>query len=238
LEALSDVFKTTDSKTPRRVILGGHDRGARICHRLAVDFSHPPESKSIYSTLNLTVLGAVLIDIVPTLEQWQAFANPALAKGYFHWPLLANPEVATDIIAAYGGDKWCRAANTRIAGDNPQAIERLSSDGAQDVYAELFKERETLYYTALDYAAGAVPEPAEQGEDQKAGRKVSVPLLVMFSKARLGAGLDVAEIWKNWIADGVDYEGYGVGEGYGHYLPEEAYDIVNPKIEAFIKKVT
>ncbi|KAK5035206.1 hypothetical protein LTS07_002642 [Exophiala sideris] len=238
LEALSQVFKTADSTSPRRVILGGHDRGARICHRLAVDFSHPPESKSIYSSLNLTVLGAILIDIVPTLEQWQAFSNPAVAKGYFHWPLLANPEVATDIIAAYGGDKWCRDANTRIAGGNPQSIERQSSDGAQDVYAELFKERETLYYTALDYAAGAVPEPAEQGEDQKAGRKVAVPLLVMFSKARLGAGIDVAGVWKNWIAEGVDYEGYGVGEGYGHYLPEEAYDIVSPKIEALIRKVT
>lgn len=151
--------------------------------------------------------------------------------------MLANAEVATEVIAAYGGDKWARAA-IRIAGPNPVSVERISSNDALDVYASLFKERETLYYTALDYAAGAVPEPAEQEEDQKAGRKVSVPLLVMFSKARLGAGIDVADIWKNWVAEGVDYEGYGVGDGYGHYLPEEAYDIVNPKIEAFIKKVT
>ncbi|KIW53340.1 hypothetical protein PV05_08922 [Exophiala xenobiotica] len=258
LEALSSAFETntntntssTASSTaaaaaaPRKVILGGHDRGARICHRLAVDFLHPSEasSVSIYSKLNLTVIGTVLLDIIPTLEQWRAFADPAICQGYFHWPLLANADVAVDMISAYGGAKWCRAAHLRIGGPNPSSIARICADNALDVYAELFDAPDTLYYTALDYAAGAAPEANEQEDDQKADRKVAVPILVMFSTARLGARIDVQGIWRGWVAEGIltaqDYEGYGVGEGYGHYLPEEAYEIVCPKIEEFIKTVS
>lgn len=239
LEALSQVFNTTSTSTsPRRVILGGHDRGARIAHRLAVDFSHPPQnSSSIYSTLNLTVLGTILLDIVPTQAQWQAFSDPAIVSGYFHWPLLANADIATEMIAAYGGGRWASEGNLRIAGANPNSVARLSSNGALEVYRALFDQRETIYFSSLDYAAGATTDVTQQEADQKAGRKVGVPLLVMFSKAKLGARIDVQGIWKDWVAEGVDYVGFAVGDGYGHYLPEEAFEVVSDKIDGFLKKV-
>ncbi len=239
LEALSSIFQATSTR-PRRIVLGGHDRGARIGHRLAVDFSHPPPawSSTSYDALHLTVLGAILLDIVPTSAQWAAFADPAISAGYFHWPLLANAELATEMIAAFGGARWATLAHSRIAGPHPDSMARIAADGALDVYAGLFAERDTLYHSALDYAAGAAPEATEQDEDQAAGRQVGVPLLVMFSTAKLGARIDVAGEWKNWVAPGVDYQGYGVEGGYGHYLPEEAYDVVVPQIEAFLKKYT
>ena len=59
-------------------------------------------------------------------------------------------------------------------------------DGAVDVYAELFDKRDTIYYTCEDYASGAAPEANEQAEDQRNGKKIDAPLLVMFSKAKLG----------------------------------------------------
>ena len=238
IEALADVYKSKASTSPRRVILGGHDRGARICHRLSVDFSHPPtDHPSPYEDLNLTVIGTILLDIIPTKEQWTTFADPAISQGHFHWAMLANAEFATEMLQAYGGGRWAKNAHTRIGGPNPNSLERIANDGALDVYAELFDSQQTLYYTALDYAAGAVPEATEQEEDQKAGRKVGVPLLVMFSRAKLGAKTDVAGIWRGWVGEGVEYEGSGVGNGYGHFLPEEAYDIVIPKMEEFLRKV-
>ncbi|KIX03208.1 uncharacterized protein Z518_06760 [Rhinocladiella mackenziei CBS 650.93] len=238
LESLSRVFNTISSPRPRRIILGGHDRGARISHRLSVDFSHPPQSPSTCEKLNLTVLGTILLDIVPTLAQWQAFANPAICSGYFHWPLLANPDVATEMLSAFGGGRWAKEAHTRIAGPNSESLNRITAHNALDVYSALFEQRETIYYTSLDYAAGAAPEATEQEQDQEAGRKLGVPLLVMFSQAKLGARIDVQGIWKDWVGQGVDYEVFGVGDGYGHYLPEEAFDVVSPKIETFIQKVT
>ncbi|KIV95232.1 hypothetical protein PV10_02909 [Exophiala mesophila] len=245
LEALAATFNT--AQTPRKVIIGGHDRGARISHRLAVDFSHPPSANAagahpthpdIFPHLNLTVIGNVLLDIIPTTVQWARFSDPVISSGYFHWPMLANPELSTQLISAFGGANWARGANTRIAGPNPESIRRISADGAVDIYAENFSTDEVLYYTALDYASGSAPESTEQDEDQKAARKVEVPLLVMFSKAKLGARTDVEAVWKDWVGSGVDYRGVGVGDGYGHYLPEEAHETVVEEVVAFLKKVT
>jgi len=227
LEALEAVFHVSKGSR-RRVILGGHDRGARICHRLAVDKDDFP---------NLEVVGTVMLDIVPTKVQWEAFANPALAVGYFHWPFLANLAVAVPMIQAYGGGRWCRDAHTRIQGPNAEGQKRLQSDNSLDVYAELFDKKETIIGSCEDYAAGAAPEVAEQAEDQKRGKKIAVPTLVMFSKAKLGAGLDVEKIWQDWVEPGVHYQGIGVGDGHGHYLPEEAYDHVSGAIGNFMKRL-
>lgn len=152
--------------------------------------------------------------------------------------MLANPELATQLISAFGGAKWARGANLRIAGPNPESARRISADDAVEVYAENFSTDEVLYYTALDYTSGSVPESTEQDEDQKAARKVEVPLLVMFSKAKLGARTDVEAVWRDWVGPGVDYRGVGVGDGYGHYLPEEAHETVLEEVVAFLKKVT
>ena len=222
LEALEKVFGK------RTVVLGGHDRGARICHRLAVNKDDFPR---------LNIVGIMMLDIVPTWVQWQAFANPLVAAGYFHWPLLANPEIATNMILAYGGDRWAREANTRIAGPDETAKAQVAADGAIDVYAELYSKKETIYYSCEDYSAGARIDVDEQKKDQQDGKKISIPTLLMFSKARLGATQDVALVWQDWIKEGTPYTPIGVGGNRGHYLPEEACGDVTSALETFLKQV-
>lgn len=142
------------------------------------------------------------------------------------------------MLKAYGGGRWARSANERIAGPSQTGKDRVASDGALDVYGELFDSEETIKWTCEDYRAGAQEDVSQQEEDQKAGRKIEVTTLVMFSEARLGKTMDCEEVWREWIADGVDYEGVGVGDGRGHYLPEEAYEVVGKKVLGFLKKVT
>jgi pimeloyl-ACP methyl ester carboxylesterase len=225
LEALTSVFKIS---SPRKVILVGHDRGARTCHRLAVD-------KADFPALN--IVGTVLIDIMPTKVQWEAFATPAVAVGYFHWPLLANPEIAIPMIKAYGGHKWAMDAFSRIQGGSEIGRKRFASDNAWEVYAQLFDKEETIVGSCEDYASGAQPEVTAQTEDQKNGKKIAIPTVVIFSKAKLGSTGDIAEIWKDWIEPGTDYEAIAVGDGHGHYLPEEACDWVSDALKKFVEKV-
>jgi pimeloyl-ACP methyl ester carboxylesterase len=228
LEALSDSFSIGASDQKRKVILGGHDRGARICHRLAVSF---PQDQS------LDLVAVVLLDIVPTKAQWDNFANPAVSMGYFHWPFLANVDVAVPMIKAFGGGNWARGSLANLAGSHPVGRSRLlEQDGGAEVYAALFDKEETLIGTCEDYKAGSKEEYEDQKEDQAAGRKINVPTLVMFSQAKLGKTADVAATWKDWIASRVPYEGVGVGDGVGHYLPEEAADAVSDKILQFMEK--
>jgi pimeloyl-ACP methyl ester carboxylesterase len=225
LEALTSVFNI---ESPRKVILGGHDRGARTCHRLAVDKADFPA---------LEIVGTVLLDIMPTKVQWEKFATPAVAVGYFHWPFLANTAVSVPMIEAYGGGRWVKDAFRRIQGTSEVGQRRFTSDNAWEVHAKLFDKKEAIEGSCEDYASGSQPEVTAQSEDQKSGRKIAVPTLVMFSKAKLGSTADVAEIWKDWIEPGTDYEAIAVSDGHGHYLPEEACDWVSDAMKKFIEKV-
>ncbi|KAK5069928.1 hypothetical protein LTR64_007890 [Lithohypha guttulata] len=227
LELLVPWLKS-NKDSPRNVIAVGHDRGGRIVHRLAV-------SKSNFPQINL--LGAAMFDIVPTKAQWDEFKNPAICQGYFHWPLLANVDSAVQMISKYGGGQWARDAHKRISGGEAD-LQTISKDGALDVYAACFEKEETLRYSCEDYAYGAAPEYQDQKADQEAGRKVDVPSLIMWSKAKLGARIDVAGTWKEWIAPGADHTAIGVGDGHGHYLPEEASKEVIEATTNFIKKLT
>lgn len=226
VEAMSTVFSSTEA-APRKVIAVGHDRGGRITHRLAVSRTKFP---------SIALLGAAMFDIVPTKAQWDNGVNPDISSGYFHWPLLANVDFAVQMLKVYGGGRWARDMHERIGSE--AGIKAISANGALDVYSALFDKEETLRYSCEDYAYGAGPEYRDQQADQEAGRKVDVPTLVMFSKAKLGARADVATIWKDWIAPGTDYKAIGVEDGHGHFLPEEASEQITQETINFIKKLS
>lgn len=223
---MQKVFGITKDN-PRRVIAGGHDRGGRIVHRIAVSRKEFPDVQFI---------AAVMLDIVPTKVQWEAFSSASGAVNYFHWPLLANVDTAVAMLSAFGGGQWCRSMNLRMCGTE-KGRSNLKANDALDAYAEAFDKEETLRYSCEDYAYGAAPECQAQQEDQDNGRKIDIPTLVMFSSKLIGSRLDVANIWKDWVVPGTDYQGIGVGNGAGHFLPEEAPDDVSQAMIALIKKV-
>ena len=210
------------------VILVGHDRGARITHRLLVDRARYPD---------LDIIGATLMDIVPTMEQWRAFADPAAAKGYFHWPFLANVDLATQMIMSFGGGKWCRASIMGLASQDQECLERLRSGGALERYAAYFEREGTVRASCKDYTAGAGEDVEAQRQDQEAGRKISVPILVMYSKKGLGGLFEMGSAWENWVDEGVSIESRGIGNEAGHFFAEERPEEVVGYLSAWIEKL-
>ena len=60
---------------------------------------------------------------------------------------------------------------------------------------------------------------------------IEVPTLVMWSLARLGKMHgDVGAIWRDWVKGGVDLEIQGVGDDVGHYLVEEASEVIGKAV--------
>jgi len=226
---LSQLSTILPPNTKQPLILIGHDRGARICHRLAVDTS--PSS-------NLPILGVILLDIVPTLVQWRTFADAKASKGSFHWPFLANVEVATSMIGAQGGDVWTKMCLNRWAGKFEAGLAKFKEHGAVDVYAEFFKNESVIRATCDDYRAGAEEDIELQEEDQKAGRKMGVDVLAVYSKDYLGKRYDVRSVWEEWMVGG--WEGkldvLGIGGGVGHFIAEEAPGEVARAVVAFYNK--
>ena len=60
-----------------RFLVGSHDRGARVAHRLALDFPERVEKLAV-------------LDIVPTIEHFER-TDMAFALGYYHWFWFAQP---------------------------------------------------------------------------------------------------------------------------------------------------
>ncbi|KAI5205287.1 alpha/beta hydrolase [Aureobasidium subglaciale] len=231
LEASNDLFPN------RPIILAGHDRGARVCHRLAVLNAHPPQDESA-KLHSYKLLGTVCLDIVPTLVQWQAFAKPVASTTYFHWPLLASP-LGPHMVEAFGGAKWTHMGLDRICGDNIEGRKAMQSDQAWEVYESLHSKRETIEGSCADYASGCFDEPPLQEADQREGRKVEVPILVMWSQAKLAKmHNDVGAIWKDWVKDASLLTARSVGDGVGHYLPEEASTVIGKAVKDFVAQVT
>lgn len=198
------------------MILGGHDRGARTMHRLAVSRSEFP---------NLDVLGLFMADIVPTVEQFASFARPSSAIGYFHWSFLPRGDLAVGMIVAYGPSKLLREImlNPRITGSEV-GMKSLQANGAIDVYADHFGKESVVRAGAEDYAAAATVDYELQLKDQSVGKKIDVPTLILYSQKNLGAMHDVPTVWKNWVNKNVRLEMLGIGDGAGHYFPEEVPD--------------
>lgn len=194
-----------------------------------------------------------MLDILPTKSQWDHFSSPATSQSYFHWPLLANVDLAVPMIQSFGVANWVRGAHLRLAGSADDSQLRITSDEAMEVHVQLFEREEVVRWTCEDYKAGSTKEVEEQREDLRRGRRVQVKTLVMFSREKLGqgGGLDVEGVWKGtvtaglgkekekdrWVGEGVELEVVGVEGGRGHYLPEEAYDVVGEKVVAFLERV-
>lgn len=217
IEALQQVFGKG-----RSVIWCGHDRGGRIGHRLIVD-----------AEASHNIQSAIIMDIVPTTEQWKVFSNPAASKAYYHWPLLAIP-AAPLLIESMGPGTFVKHSLERAKGGNEAGTARFRENDAVAHYCHQFTSSECIAGSCGDYAAGATEDVEEQEKDQKEDRKVKIPLLVVYSASNLGRMHDVPKVWKDWV-DG-NFECEGISDGFGHYLPEEVPDRINKLVADWIHK--
>ncbi|RDW63534.1 putative fluoroacetate dehalogenase [Coleophoma cylindrospora] len=201
------------SKFRPTVILAGHDRGGRVCHRLAVDATHHP---------TFDIRGTVLLDIIPSLTQWTSFSTAAASVRSYHWSFLANVDLATDMIMRGGGDYYCRSNLYRWAGNrnSSTAMEKFQSHNAFDIYSNAFKYEHVVRATCDDYRAGAFEDLQEEEEDQKMGRKFDVDVMFLYSSEFLGSRYN-GEEWRECMGSG-KFQEFGFGDGVGHFIPEEA----------------
>ncbi|KAI1502009.1 Alpha/Beta hydrolase protein [Biscogniauxia marginata] len=217
-----------------KIVLIGHDRGGRVSQRLATT---PPPSPPGYG---YAILGAMILDIVPYSAQWASHAaDPRNATAYFHWSFLPCAGLSTPMIKAYGGAAFCSAIMERGAGSNAGGRASLYADGAvEGHYAADYARDAVIEGAAADYAAGAAEDWDEEVRDRELGRRVGVPTYVVFSERNLGRMHgDVAKIWREWVRDDVALEVHGIGDGIGHYLPEEAPEAVNAHIFKFLESL-
>jgi haloacetate dehalogenase len=180
-----------------RFIAVGHDRGARVIHRMALD--HPDRVEK-----------AVLMDILPTLFMYEN-TDMSFARGYFHWFfLIQSYDFPERLIAAdpeyYLIKKIEKGVKTESAFSNEAMAE----------YIRCFKNPKTIHASCEDYRAAAGIDLAHDRLDLN--RKLACPLHILWGRLGIvGQLFDVLSPWRE-RANHVS----GRYLDCGHYLAEEA----------------
>jgi len=179
------------------VVLIGHDRGARVAHRFALD--HP----SLLTRL-------VLLDIAPTYDVF-ARTDQASARARWHWFFHQLPDLPEALTA--GREEIYLRYMYRTSAYNPAAIE----EEAVQEYVRCFRQPGAMRAAFDDYRAGATIDLEQDGADRD--KKVAAPTLVLWGEAggRRPQVADMLAVWKERCTQVV---GHAV-PGSGHFIPEE-----------------
>ncbi|WP_136246317.1 alpha/beta fold hydrolase [Mycobacterium intracellulare] len=192
--------------------LVGHDRGARVVHRLCLD--HPDR-----------VDRAAVLDIVPTRH---VFANVdrALATVYDHWFFLAERSNLPEVLIGGAPEFYLRRKLDDWAGPHAKFAETAMAE-----YIRCFSDPETIRASCEDYRAAASIDL--EHDDADAGRRIACPLLVLWgSHGFVGTAYNVLDVWRAY-AD--ELEGHPID--CGHFLAEEAPAHTIAALRAFLAKM-
>jgi haloacetate dehalogenase len=191
-----DIRDLVDALGYDTVRLVGHDRGARVAHRFALD--HPEV---------LTHL--TLLDIVPTLHAFRT-GTPETSQGYWHWLFHLRRDLPELLVGAnidgylrYFFEQW--------------TVQRHAVEDAVDHYVTAFSRPGALRAGFEDYRATIPHDLGHDAADHEAGRVVEIATQVLWGEAGLSAGPDVLEVWRAYAPQ---VSGGPVAD-CGHFLAEE-----------------
>ena len=180
--------------------LVGHDRGARVGYRLALD--EPGR-----------IARLALLDILPTLVQWERIeANPRKPS---HWHFLAGaapgPEqaIGRDANAYFEGLLRDWSGDTSLDAFAPAALH---------LYRQAWGVPERIRAFCEDYRAGASRDREADLADLAAGRHLTCPTLILTGDSYLDVSSETPlAAWQRTFAP----DALAVEIPSGHFLAEE-----------------
>ena len=176
-----------------------HDRGARIAHRLALDFPNK-------------VIKMILLDIIPTIEHFER-TDVDFAMGYYHWFWLAQRNPIPESVINKAPEEWFFAHTSR---------EKKNKDffcaSALKDYIECIKNPETITAICEDYRAAATIDLIHDKTSRENNIKLKMPVLVLWgNKGKIEQWYEPLSIWQSYCTQ--EIRGNAINSG--HYLAEE-----------------
>jgi haloacetate dehalogenase len=187
-----------------------HDRGARVAHRLAMDFSD-------------AVQDIILLDIAPTLAMYEQ-TSLAFAKSYWHWFFLIRPAPLPELLIETDPEQYLRSVmGSRSAGMAP------FSDAAFMEYLRCLRQPGSATGICEDYRASATIDLEHDRTDINAGNKLACPLMVLWGEhGTVGKCFDPLQEWRK-VAINVT----GEALPSGHYIAEEVPELLLQRVLDF-----
>jgi len=180
-----------------RFAVVGHDRGARVAHRMALDWPEAVERLALF-------------DIAPTATMY-ARTDKAFATRYFWWFFLIQPAPFPETLILNDPAFFLRHhlnGQSKTPGATSEAIFAE--------YLRCYQQPETIRAICEDYRAAAGIDLEHDAAD--ADKRVTAPLLALWGgKGTVGALYDVLQTWRE---KALDVRGRPLD--CGHTLQEEA----------------
>ncbi len=177
--------------------IAGHDRGARVGHRMARDYPDRVEALAV-------------LDIVPTEHMYER-AERLFATRYYHWFFLIQPAPLPERLIGADPDFYLR---TKIGAWSRTGSDAFSSEALAE-YLRCFRSPDCIAATCEDYRAAATIDLEHDTMD--GGTRLTMPVLALWgARGVIGELYDVITIWRRYA-----HSVQGAALPCGHFLPEE-----------------
>ena len=194
----------------QRFAVVGHDRGARVTHRLCLDHA-------------ARVTRAVVMDIVPTRTVFEQI-DQSMATAYYHWFFLIQGAPFPETMIAADPDLYFE----RCLGGWGTALDRFDAQALAE-YRAAWRDPAMIHAVCEDYRAGAGIDLVHDRADE--GARITCPLLVLWGADGIVArNYDVPAIWRGKASDVTAQAIPG-----GHFFIEESPDATLSALMGFLE---
>ena len=183
-----------------RYLVAGHDRGARVVHRLALD---QPQA----------VQRLALIDIVPTLDMYNQ-TDMRFASAYYHWFFLTQPAPHPERMIGADPESYAR---WKLGGWGSLGHKFYEPEALAE-YLRCFSRPEAIHGACEDYRASATIDLEHDRASRLEGRRIECDLHVLWgTRGVINALFDPLALWRAQCSAQLS----GQALPAGHYLAEE-----------------
>ncbi len=196
-----DQIAVMDALGFARFRLAGHDRGARVAHRLTLD--HPDRVERL-----------AVLDIVPTHKIFSD-SHQGIAMAYYHWFFLAQPNPLPETLIGRDPDFYYGFKTGSLS---PKANSYFNPEAYAE-YKRCWNDPAMIHASCEDYRAAATIDMDHDTKDLQT--KIACPLLAIWGGAAvMEAQYDVLACWRERA---MDVRGRALDD-CGHFLAEEKPD--------------
>lgn len=190
--------------------LVGHDRGARVAHRLALDASD-------------RVSKVTLMDIIPTHALLSELRWP-VAKAYYHWFFLAQPEPFPDRMIGADPDAYYESCLLGWGGARLDDFdqEQLSA------YRAAWHDPDTIRGMCNDYRATLSYDMADDEDDADA--RIACPAQILYGAS--GAMAQHYDVPATWAPRCTEMRAEAIPGG--HFFPDTAPEATLAALQAML----
>jgi haloacetate dehalogenase len=160
-----DMATVMDNLGFPRFAIAGHDRGGRVAYRAALD--HPERVDKL-----------AVLDVLPIDTVWDR-ANAEMALAFWPWSLLSQPEPLPERLLASAPDAIIDHALSDHWGTPADTFD----ESVRAAYVAAIRDTDHAHAICEEYRAAATIDREHDAADRQAGRRISCPVLALWSSS-------------------------------------------------------